>query len=112
MPANGATFDVGPRGNSMIERAYGVADSGRRQPSAREDDETAGRRAERLVHDRLRAVLPERIELLPNVRWRQRRHGHLRDGEADLVIADPEQVVAGEAAPGGHRVADELERLR
>ena len=50
----------------------------------------AGRRAERLVHDRLRAALPAEYRLFPTVRWLARDRGHLRDGEADLVVAHPE----------------------
>jgi hypothetical protein len=39
----------------MIERAYGVADTGSREPSAREGlDEAPEGTAERPVHDRLR----------------------------------------------------------
>ena len=92
----------------MIERAYGGADRGTFEPNARGDiDETAGRKAERLVHDRLRAALPESVSVLANVRWRERDHGHYRDGEADLVIADPEhgilvvEVKAGEIRRDG-----------
>lgn len=78
----------------MIERAYGVADPGARQPNARSDpDETAGRKAERLVHDRLRAAFPDSVAILENVRWRERVHGHFRDGEADLVVADPDRGI-------------------
>ena len=67
-----------------------------------ERDDTAGRKAERLVHDRLRAALPETTAVLPNVRWIARDHGHAFEGEADLVIADPDrgflvlEVKAGE----------------
>ena len=43
----------------MIERAHSDAESGVREPSARRDvDETDGRKAERLVCERLRAALP------------------------------------------------------
>jgi hypothetical protein len=78
----------------MIERAYGVADPGARQPNARSDsDETTGRKAERLVRDRLRVAFPETVSILENVRWRERVNGHFRDGEADLVVADPERGI-------------------
>jgi hypothetical protein len=78
----------------MIERAHGNADPGVREPSARSDvDETDGPRAERLVYGRLRAALPEQTAVLPNVRWRLRERGRVRDGEADVVIADPERVI-------------------
>jgi len=65
-------------------------------------EDTAGRKAERSVFDRLRAALPDRIVILPNVRWIARDHGHEIEGEADLVIADPDrgllvlEVKAGE----------------
>ena len=64
--------------------------------------ETEGRKAERLVFDRVRTALPERIVVLPNVRWIARDHGHAIEGEADVVIADPDrgflvlEVKAGE----------------
>ena len=37
------------------------------------------------------AALPERIVVLPNVRWIARDRGHEIEGEADLVIADPDR---------------------
>lgn len=51
--------------------------------------EAAGKKAERLVHDRLRAALPPEYRLYPNVAWigRTADHRGLRDGEADLVVA-------------------------
>jgi hypothetical protein len=49
-----------------------------------------GARAEHLVHDRLRAALPEAYRLFATVRWLSRERGLARDGEADLVIAHPE----------------------
>ena len=92
----------------MYERAIGDAQSGDRHSSATWDvRDTAGREAERLVHERLRAALPGSVAVLPNVRWRERDHGHYRDGEADLVIADPErgilviEVKAGEIRRDG-----------
>ena len=61
----------------MIERAYEGAMGGALGPNARRDvDETAGQQAERLVRNRLRAALPERVTVLANVRWRQ--HGRVR----------------------------------
>ncbi len=51
---------------------------------------TTGEQAERLVHDRLRAALPDEYRLFPNVRWVLREHGHDREGEADLVVAHPD----------------------
>ena len=73
-----------------------------------ERDDTAGRKAERLVYDRLRAALPDRILILPNVRWLARDYGHDFEGEADLVIADPDrgflviEVKAGEIRRDDH----------
>ena len=70
--------------------------------------ETAGRKAERLVLDRLRAALPDAIAILPNVRWIAREHGHEFEGEADLVIADADrgflilEVKAGEIRRDDH----------
>ena len=67
--------------------------------------ETEGRKAERLVFDRVRTALPERVVVLPNVRWISRDHGHEIEGEADLVIADPDrgllvlEIKAGEIRP-------------
>ena len=58
-----------------------MTDCGEREP---------GQRAERHVHDRLRAALPADYVLLPNVAWIVRHHGTDREGEADLVIAHPE----------------------
>ena len=61
-----------------------------------------GERAERIVFERLRAALPDEYRLFPTVRWISRDRGHLRDGEADLVVAHPEhgflaiEVKAGE----------------
>ena len=70
--------------------------------------ETAGRKAERLVYDRVRSALPERVVVLPNVRWIARDRGHEIEGEADLVIADPDrgflvlEVKAGEIRRDDH----------
>ena len=54
---------------------------------------TRGEAAEQLVFDRLRAVLPSSIAVLPNVRWLLREYGHVREGEADVVIGDPERGI-------------------
>lgn len=53
---------------------------------------TAG---ERLVGDRLEAVLPARARLLRNVRWLAptRPGGPARDGEIDVLIVHPEQGI-------------------
>jgi hypothetical protein len=62
-----------------------------------DDDARAGRIAERLVEDRVRAALPaaEGWRVFANVAWtgRTREHGPLSDGEADLVIAHPERGI-------------------
>ena len=54
------------------------------------DRPTGGERAERIVHDRLRAALPDEYRLFPTVSWLARDRDHVRDGEADLVVAHPE----------------------
>ncbi|MFP5341665.1 MAG: NERD domain-containing protein, partial [Candidatus Limnocylindria bacterium] len=54
---------------------------------------TRGEAAEQLVAERLRAVLPEDVALLRNVRWLARDHGHVREGEADVVIGDPDRGI-------------------
>lgn len=64
--------------------------------------ESHGARTERLVVERLRAVVDPDVAVLPNVRWISRDHGVEHDGEADVVIADPDrgflilEVKAGE----------------
>lgn len=52
---------------------------------------TRGEAAEQLVVDRLRAVLPPGVALLHGVRWLLRDHGYVREGEADVVIGDPDR---------------------
>lgn len=59
----------------------------------RDTRETAGRRAERLVRNRLRVALPASVEVFENVRWRERVRGHFVDGEADIVVADPDRGI-------------------
>ena len=74
----------------------------------RERATTAGQRAERLVFDRLRAALPPDTVVLSNVRWLNRDHGHVRQGEADIVIGDADrgilvlEVKAGEIRRDGN----------
>ena len=63
-----------------------VPDSSRVAPP-----EGLGERAERLVHDRLRAALPPEYALYPDVTWILRDRGTDREGEADLVIAHPDR---------------------
>jgi hypothetical protein len=52
-----------------------------------------GQIAEQLVVDRLRAVLPDTVAVLPNVRWLSRDHGTEHEGEADVIIGDPERGI-------------------
>lgn len=56
---------------------------------------TAGQVAEQLVEARVRAALPRHdgYRVWANVAWtgRTRHGGGLSDGEADLVIADPDR---------------------
>ena len=66
-----------------------------------------GAAAELLVVDRLRAVLRPDVAILHGVRWLSRDHGHVREGEADVVIGDPDrgilviEVKAGEVRRDG-----------
>jgi hypothetical protein len=45
------------------------------------------------VVDRLRAVLPDDVLLLHNVSWLMKDHGYVREGEADIVIGDPDRGI-------------------
>ena len=72
-------------GEAVTVRAT-VPDSSRVAPP-----EGLGERAERLVHDRLRAALPPEYALYPDVTWILRDRGTDREGEADLVIAHPDR---------------------
>ncbi|MDH4143502.1 MAG: NERD domain-containing protein, partial [Chloroflexota bacterium] len=56
-------------------------------------DQTPGERAEQLVVECLRAILPPPTAVLANVHWLLRDHGHVRKGEADVVIADPDRGI-------------------
>jgi hypothetical protein len=76
--------------------------------NAGEPTETKGAIAERLVFDRLRAVLPVNVALLPHVRWLLRENGRVREGEADIVIGDPERgILVIEVKAGEIRRDDE-----
>jgi hypothetical protein len=52
--------------------------------------ESLGRRAERHVHDLLRAALPSEFVLFQNLAWVVRDRGVDREGEADVVVAHPD----------------------
>lgn len=54
---------------------------------------TRGAAAEHLVVERLRAILPTDVAILPNVRWIARERGSEHEGEADVVIGDPERGI-------------------
>ena len=76
-------------------------------PNAATPAMSKGAAAERLVVDRLRAVLRPDVAILHGVRWLSRDHGHVREGEADVVIGDPDrgilviEVKAGEVRRDG-----------
>ncbi|MGH2511367.1 MAG: nuclease-related domain-containing protein, partial [Candidatus Limnocylindrales bacterium] len=71
-----------------------------------DEPETRGQAAEQLVARRLRTALPDRVVVLARVRWLLRDHGRVREGEADIVIGDPDrgilviEVKAGEIRRG------------
>ena len=71
----------------MTERATPAASTAERSGLTR------GEVAERLVVDRLRAVLPPDVALLHHVRWLSRDRGYVREGEADVVIGDPDRGI-------------------
>src|SRR5688572_21329659 len=54
---------------------------------------TRGQAAERLVVERLRAVVGPTVLVLDNVQWLVRERGAVRNGEADVVIGDPERGI-------------------
>jgi len=72
--------------------------------------EGLGRRAERHVHDLLRAALPAEYVLLPNVSWVVRDHGTDREGEADLVIAHADRGFLTIEVKAGRITRDSLGR--
>jgi len=57
----------------------------------REGDDSLGARSERNVQERLRAALPPEYTMLTNIEWLVRRHGVVREGEADIVLAHPDR---------------------
>src|SRR5687768_1338745 len=54
---------------------------------------TRGQAAERLVVERLRAVVDPKVLVLDNVQWLLRERGAVRNGEADVVIGDPDRGI-------------------
>jgi AAA domain-containing protein/UvrD-like helicase family protein/nuclease-like protein len=54
---------------------------------------TRGQAAERLVAQRIRAVVDPRVLVLDSVHWLVRDRGVVTNGEADLVVADPERGI-------------------
>ena len=71
----------------MTERANWAADAvGRREA-------TRGEAAERFVVERLREALPPSVAVLSHVRWLLRDHGYVREGEADVVIGEPDRGI-------------------
>lgn len=72
--------------------------------------ESLGQRAERHVHDLLRAALPPEYVMLQNVAWVVRDRGTDREGEADLVIAHPDQGFLTIEVKAGPIVRDSLGR--
>lgn len=70
--------------------------------------ETRGQGAERLVAARIRSVVGDEVAVLANVRWILRDHGYDREGEADIVIADPQRgILVIEVKSGQVRRDDE-----
>ncbi len=99
-----ATVHAAQRGRRLSERAPGSREpaasaqgAGSSTPSTGAErsaaDDTAGARAERLVYERLRAVLADSVAVLANVEWLLRERGGDRRGEADIVIGDPERGI-------------------
>ena len=67
-----------------------------------------GAEAERLVVDRLRAVLPPDVAVLHGVRWLARDRGYVREGEADVVIGDPARGILVIEVKAGEVRRDDL----
>jgi hypothetical protein len=70
--------------------------------------DTVGDTAERLVEARLRDALPADVRLYPNVRFvaKTRRAGPAHDGEADIVVVDPERGLLVIEVKGGEPTRD------
>jgi hypothetical protein len=73
-------------------------------------NEGVGARAERHVHERLRAALPPEFVLFQNVAWLVRDHGTDREGEADLIVAHPDLGFLTIEVKSGPIVRDSLGR--
>jgi hypothetical protein len=58
---------------------------------AGDDALSLGARAERHVHERLRAALSPEYAMLTNVAWLVRGHGVEREGGADIILAHPDK---------------------
>ncbi|HUQ77527.1 MAG TPA: NERD domain-containing protein [Patescibacteria group bacterium] len=86
-----------PSADTSDVAASRTTDAAARPAATADEDaaERAGRIAERLVEERVRAALPERdgYRVFANVAWTGRTsdRGQVGDGEADLVIAHPER---------------------
>ncbi len=75
-------------GTPLAERATQATNA---NPSTRAKPMSHGEAAERLVVDRLRAVLGPDVEVLHDLHWLTKERAYIREGEADVVIADPER---------------------
>jgi hypothetical protein len=71
----------------MTERANRAADAVGGRVATR------GEAAERFVVERLREALPPGVAVLSHVRWLLRDHGYVREGEADVVIGEPDRGI-------------------
>src|SRR5688572_32380831 len=77
----------GPRGSGP--QPEGAPESRMRATTTMPRGETA----ERLVVDRLRAVVDPGVLVLDRVQWLLRERGAVRNGEADVVIGDSERGI-------------------
>ena len=68
----------------------------------------AGEAAAQLVVERLRGVLPPDAALLHHVRWLQRDRSHVREGEADVVIGEPDRGILVLEVKSGQIRRDDL----
>src|SRR5687767_2292372 len=79
------TMPEPPARSGQVEGELGLPERATIEPPTR------GEAAERLVAERLRAVVGPGILVLDSVQWLLRERGAVRNGEADLVIGDPER---------------------